>query len=71
MNYALQPNKLKARLVEKQLTQQELANQLSLSLYATNYKINGAREFNASELLNLINVLEIKTIDELLYFFTK
>lgn len=60
-------SKLKARMVEKGLNQEEIAKKLNLSPATTNYKINNKRQFTADEFLLLCSILEIENPME--YFF--
>lgn len=60
-------NKLKARMIEKGLNQEDIAKKLNLSNATTNYKINNKRQFTADEFLLLCSILEIDNPME--YFF--
>ena len=60
-------NKLKARIIEKGLNQEEIAKKLNLSIATTNYKINNKRQFTADEFVLLCRILEIE--NPLEYFF--
>lgn len=51
--------KLKAIMVERGLTQADLAKALNISEQTMNYKINNRREFKASEIQTLIKILQI------------
>ncbi len=59
--------KLKGRIVEKGLTQGDVANRLGISKTALNNKINGKTEFTAREIKALVIILGINDIDA--YFF--
>lgn len=60
-------NKLKARILEKGLTQTNVAAKLGISYQSFNYKLNNVREFKASEIKNLCEILDISNKDD--YFF--
>ena len=62
-------NKLKARIVEKGYTQEEIAKKLGCSMASVNYKINNKREFTADEFFALCKILSIE--DPFEYFFVK
>ena len=57
-------SKLKGILVEKNITQQELAQILKISVSALNFKINGKSDFSVTEAKRVSNILE-KTIEEI------
>jgi putative transcriptional regulator len=57
-------SKLKGILVEKNITQQELAQILQISVSALNFKINGKSDFSVTEAKRVSNILE-KTIEEI------
>ena len=58
---------LKAKMVEKGLTIQKLAETIGISHTSMSYKINNKRDFTVKEICALCNVLEIDDKD--LYFF--
>lgn len=58
---------LKARMVEKGYTQDELAKKIGISPQSLNYKINNIREFKVSEIYRICKILGIKNKDS--YFF--
>lgn len=60
-------NKLKARLLEKGLTQSEIADKLKISYQSFNYKLHNINEFKASEIKKLCEILDISNKDA--YFF--
>ena len=51
--------KLRALMLEKGFTQGQLAKLLEISEQSLNYKINNKREFKASEIKTLVNLLHI------------
>ena len=57
-------SKLKGILVEKNITQQELAQILQISVSALNFKINGKSDFSVTEAKRVSNLLG-KTIEEI------
>lgn len=60
-------SKLKGILVEKNITQQELAQILQISVSALNFKINGKSDFSVTEAKRVSNILG-KTIEEIFIF---
>ena len=58
-------SKLKGILVEKNITQQELAQILEISVSALNFKINGKSDFSVTEAKRVSNLLG-KTIEEII-----
>lgn len=62
-------NLLKGAIRAKGLTQQETAVIMGISTVSLNYKINNRREFTASEISKLVDLLEINNKDE--YFFAQ
>lgn len=60
-------SRLKARIVEMKLTQEQLAKMLNISYQSLSYKINNKTDFKASEILKLCEYLEIEDKDQ--YFF--
>lgn len=59
--------KLKQILKEKGKTQQEMAEELDISLQAFNGKINGRYQFNLGEALLMIKLLEITNPEEIFF----
>lgn len=57
-------SKLKGILVEKNITQQELAQILQISVSTLNFKINGKSDFSVTEAKRVSNLLG-KTIEEI------
>ena len=57
-------SKLKGLLVEKNITQQELAQILKISVSTLNFKINGKSDFSVTEAKKVSNFLG-KTIEEI------
>lgn len=45
--------KLKAKIVEKGMVQEEIAQALGMTIATFNYKVNNKREFKASEIKKL------------------
>ena len=45
--------KLKAKIVEKGMVQEEIAQALGMTIATFNYKVNNKREFKASEIKRL------------------
>ena len=61
-------SKLKGRIVEKGMSQVELAKKLNLSVQALNAKLNGRANFNLNEIRTIIDVLCIED-NEIRQFF--
>lgn len=59
--------KLKARLVEKGMSQTEAAKAIGISYQSFNNKLRNALEFKASEIEKLCDILDISDKDA--YFF--
>lgn len=62
-------NKLKALLVERNITQEELAKQMGLSSQSINAKINNKREFLASEITKIIELFKLNPDQVVQIFF--
>ena len=60
-------DKLKGRMVEKKVTQGEMAKRLNVSVSTLNAKLNKKREFTVNEVIVVCKALEIKNPKE--YFF--
>ena len=59
--------KLKAVMVERGFTQDDLARRLNISNQSMNYKINNKREFKASEIAALIRILSITNSNDIFF----
>ncbi len=55
--------KLRALILERGFIQEQVAAHLGITTASLNYKINNKREFKASEIHALIELLEIKDED--------
>ncbi|WZL82649.1 helix-turn-helix transcriptional regulator [Vallitaleaceae bacterium 9-2] len=62
-------NKLKGRMKEKGHTQATLSKKMGITEQSLNAKLNGKRDFTLSELIRLIDILNIENPNE--YFFEK
>ena len=62
-------NKLKAKMIEKGLNQERIAEILDISLTSVNYKINNKRQFSSDEMFVLCDALEIENPKD--YFFAQ
>ena len=60
-------SRLKARIVELDLTQEQVAKMLNISYQSLSYKINNKVDFKASEIQALCEILKITDKDK--YFF--
>ena len=61
--------KIKGRMVERKITQAELAKAMNLSQPALNQKINNVRAFTLEEAVYLQEFLKIDNEDFKTYFF--
>ncbi len=59
-------SKLKGLMAEKNMTQQELAQILQISISTLNFKINGRSDFSVKEAKKVSNFFG-KTIEEIFY----
>lgn len=62
-------NMLKEKMKELQLTQADVAKELSLSPPTVSQKLNNVRNFNLEEAVKLSDMLHIKTGEFGTYFF--
>lgn len=62
-------NKLKGRLVEKGLTQKDVADILGIAQPTVNQKINNVRPMGLNEAEKLAELLDIKPEEFQIYFF--
>ena len=51
--------KLRAIILERGMTQSEIAEKLKISLTTFNYKVNNKRSFNSDEMFKLCEILQI------------
>lgn len=63
-------SKIKGRIVELGLTQDNVAGALEMSQSTFNLKLNGKRKFTIEECAKLKSVLSISNNDACDYFFT-
>lgn len=63
--------KLRALILERGLTQEQVAAHLGITPASLNYKINNKREFKASEIKALVELLNIPNEDVTGIFFTR
>lgn len=63
--------KLRALILECGLTQEQVAAHLEITPASLNYKINNKREFKASEIKALVELLNIPNEDVTGIFFTR
>lgn len=63
--------KLRALILECGLTQEQVAAHLGITPASLNYKINNKREFKASEIKALVELLNIPNEDVTGIFFTR
>ena len=59
--------KLKAKIVENGLTQEELAEKLNISPTSLNNKINNKFPFNSDEMFRISDILKIKEPREIFF----
>lgn len=67
----IRSNVLKAKIIEKNLTQEDVANKLGIDRSSFNLKLNGKREFLMSEARILVELLDIDIIQFYSIFFNK
>lgn len=60
--------RLKAAIIESGYTQEQIAKMLGISNTTFNYKINNKREFKASEIQQLVKILNLQDVNGI--FFT-
>lgn len=63
-------SKLKGKIKEKGLTQEELANKIEIDKSTLSLKINNQSVFTQEEIFKIINILEIAPEEIEEYFFT-
>lgn len=61
--------KIKGRMVELGISQQDAAKRLDIKQPTFNQKLNGRRDFKIGEVQELVNLLEIADDDVAEYFF--
>lgn len=64
-------NKLKGRMVEKKISQQQAARALGIQQPTFSQKCNGSREFKVGEVQKLVEMLEIADDEVAEYFFAQ
>lgn len=52
--------KLRAIIIERGMTQSEVADKLNISRTSFNYKVNNKRAFNSDEMFKLCEILKIE-----------
>lgn len=55
--------KLKAKRVEKGMTQTDMAKRIGIAVATYNHKENGSATFSFNEILKILNILECKFED--------
>lgn len=63
--------KLKAKIVEKGMVQEEIALALGMTIATFNYKVNNKREFKASEIKKLSKHLSLTAEEVNTIFFAE
>lgn len=61
--------KIKGRMVELDISQQDAAKGLGISLPTFNQKLNGRKDFKIGEVQEFVNLLKIADEDVAEYFF--
>lgn len=61
--------KLKAKIIESNLLQEQVAMQLGMTSATFNYKLNNKTEFKGSEIKMLIVILKLTTDEVMTIFF--
>lgn len=69
--YIFDYSKLLGKIRECSFTQDECAKLLGLSAQSFNYKINNRRSFTQTEIIKLVNALNIEVCFISEYFFTE
>lgn len=59
--------KLKAAITESGFTQEQIAEQLGMTVATFNYKVNNKSEFKASEIKKLCEVLHITEVNAIFF----
>ncbi len=60
-------NKIKAKIVERGMTQGEVAEIIGISANSFSRKINGKRDFSLSEAISLCSVLNLENPGEIFF----
>lgn len=68
--YRFNYNKLRGRIRETGLTQEEVAKQINVNPTTLSLKLNNASEFTQSEIRSICDLLDISGRDLSDYFFT-
>ncbi|MEE3451844.1 MAG: DUF739 family protein [Acutalibacteraceae bacterium] len=68
--YRFNYNKLRGRIRETGLTQEEVAKQINVNPATLSLKLNNASEFTQSEIRSICDLLDISGRDLSDYFFT-
>lgn len=68
--YRFNYNKLRGRIRENGLTQEEVAKQINVNPTTLSLKLNNASEFTQSEIRSICDLLDISGRDLSDYFFT-
>ena len=68
--YRFNYNKLRGRIRENGLTQEEVAKQINVNPATLSLKLNNASEFTQSEIRSICDLLDISGRDLSDYFFT-
>ena len=71
MTYAFNYNKLRGRIKENGLTQEDLAKFINVNPATLSLKLNNASEFTQSEIRNICDLLGISGQEVSDYFFTR
>ena len=69
--YRFNYNKLRGRIRETGLTQEEVAKQINVNPTTLSLKLNNASEFTQSEIRSICDLLDISGRDLSDYFFTR
>lgn len=63
--------KLRGRLAEMGMSQEELARKIHLSATSLNNKMNGKVQFKQNEMMSILNVIRVPVDQVVDYFFAK
>lgn len=64
-------NKLKGRIVEKDMTQNDVAEKINIAKSTLNLKLNNKIAFSQDDIISISKVLEISKEEIGQYFFTE
>ncbi len=60
-------NKLKGKMVEKEMSQEKLAKELGITVQTLNSKLNSRTQFTLAEVVRITDILEISDPKEIFF----